>query len=227
MAARKFTLYDFFVDLVPGAVALLILFSLLPARYNIINTASQAGFLSGAIFLITSYVLGHLTQAVASPIDRRFTSREPWFAKDAGLPYPFEHQLEQADEEEGTTVRKEVKEGLGDFFDTELSGNELFFATQSYLWNNDIGRMRRFQILYTLFRGLYLLFFAAGILHLIIIVAVKTRVYQSIWSLWELGVLGFILVGLSGIAYRRRVRFHKEMAMAMIFDFYTNVLREE
>lgn len=227
MAAQRFTLYDFLVDAVPGAIALLILITLLPARYNVFNAVSQAGLLSGAIFLILSYVLGHLTQAIASPIDEWFIQKEPRLAKEAGLPRPFEYQLDQAKQDGGTTVRKEVESNLGEFFDPDLTAYDLFFTTQSYLWNNDIGRMRRFQRLYTFFRGLYPLLFIGGLLHWAALILSLGDYYRSIWSASELGFIGLFLIMLAGIAYWRRVRFHKEMAKAMIYDFYTNVLQRK
>ncbi|MGQ3331247.1 hypothetical protein [Halorubrum sp. FL23] len=187
---------------------------------------SDAGVLQGAIILIISYVLGHLTQAVASPIDEWFIRREPFYAENAGLPYPFEHKLNQVDTDGGSVTHK-VKTGLDEFFDPGLSGYELFFATQSYLWNNDIGRMRRFQTLYTLFRSLYFLLVVGGVLHWVGLIASVCGVYQSTWSPIELGILGGILLILAGIMYRRRVRFHKEMAKMMIFDFYANVLSQD
>lgn len=227
MASGRFTLYDFFVDIVPGAVSLLILFSLLPFDYDVTSTISEAGLLQGVVFLIISYVLGHFIQATASPLDERFTKWEPWLAKEAGLPYPFEHQLEREDDTNGTSVVKEVEEELENFFDSGLSGKELFFATQSYLWNNDIGRMRRFQRLYTFFRGLYPLLLMGGLLHWAALLLSPNRYYRSIWSVPELGIIGFLLVLLAGIAYRRRVKSHEDMAKAMIYDFYSNVLHHK
>lgn len=227
MTANRFSLYDFFVDIVPGAVALLIFFSLLPAQYDVLSMMSSTSLLSGAAFLIVSYVLGHLVQAVASPVDRWFTAWEPWVAESAGLPYPFEHRLNNPGSTNATTVTKAVKDELEAFFDKDLSGYELFFATQSYLWHNDIGRMKRFQRVYTLFRGIYVLLFTGGILHLIGLAIAMVGFYQSIWTPVELGTLGVSLLVLAGITYWRRVRFHKEMAKAMIFDFYANVLSQD
>lgn len=188
---------------------------------------SSTSLLSGAAFLIVSYVLGHLVQAVASPVDRWFTAWEPRVAGSAGLPYPFEHRLNHPSSTNAATVTKAVKDELEAFFDEDLSGYELFFATQSYLWHNDIGRMKRFQRLYTLFRGIYVLLFTGGILHLIGLAIAMVGFYQSIWTPVELGTLGASLLVLAGITYWRRVRFHKEMAKAMIFDFYANVLSQD
>lgn len=227
MTANRFSLYDFFVDIVPGAVALLIFFSLLPAQYDVLRVMSNTSLLSGAAFLIVSYVLGHLVQAVASPIDRRFTAREFRIAGKAGLPYPFEHRLNNPSSTNAPEVTETVDEELENFFDSGLTGYEKFFSTQSYLWNNDIGRMRRFQRLYTLFRGIYVLLFTGGILHLIGLVLSITDIYQTIWTLTELAIIGVSLVVLAGITYWRRVRFHKWMAKAMVFDFYANVLSQE
>lgn len=227
MAASRFTLYDFFVDIVPGAVALLIFFSLLPSQYDVLSIVSNTSLLSGAVFLIVSYVLGHLVQAVASPVDRRFTAWEPWIAESAGLPYPFEHRLNNPRSTSAPTVTKAVKDELDDFFDPGLSGYELFFATQSYLWHKEIGRMKRFQRLYTHFRGIYVILCIGGVFHLIGLVLSIANVYQGIWTRSELGILGVSLVVLGGIIYWRRVRFHKEMAKAMIFDFYANVLSQD
>lgn len=227
MTANRFSLYDFFVDIVPGAVALLIFFSLLPAQYDVLSVMSNTSLLSGTAFLIVSYVLGHMVQAVASPVDRWFTVREPWIAKSAGLPHPFEHRLNNLDSTNAPEVTKIVDEKLDDFFDSSLSEYELFFATQSYLWHNETGRMKRFQRLYTLFRGIYVLLFIGGILYLIGLTLSILDIYQSIWTPTELGVFGVSLLVLAGITYWRRVGFHKEMAKAMIFDLYANIFSGE
>lgn len=224
MTANRFSLYDFFVDIVPGAVGLIIFFSLLPAQYNVLSMISNTSLFSGAAFLIVSYVLGHLFQAVTSPVDRWFTAREPWIAESAGLPYPFEHRLNNPGSTNAPTVTKIVKDGLQDFFDESLSGYELFFATQSHLWHNDIGRIKRFQRLYTLFRGTYILLFAGGVLYVIVLVVTIGNIYHTIWTPRELGIFGGSLIVLALITYWRRVRFHNEMAKTMIFDFYANVI---
>lgn len=226
MTTDRFSLYDFFVDIIPGAIAILLSVSLLSGEYDIVRTVSQASFLSGTTFLILSYVFGHLIQGVVSPVDNWFVKREPWFAKSAGLPHPFEYRLKQADGKD-SSVDSKVNNGLGSFFNKNLSGYEQFFITQSYLWNNNIGRMRRFQRLYTLFRGLYPLFLVGGLLHWLLLVLVEFGGYQSVWSQTDVGIIGFSLVLLAGVTYWRRVRFHKEMAKAMIFDFYANVLSQE
>jgi hypothetical protein len=87
--------------------------------------------------------------------------------------------------------------------------------------------MKRFQRVYTLFRGIYVLLFTGGILHLIGLAVAMVGFYQSIWTPVELGTLGVSLLVLAGITYWRRVRFHKEMSKAMIFDFYANVLSQD
>lgn len=226
MPPRRFPLYDFLVDAVPGVVALLIFFSLLPMSYDVPEVLGGMGLSQGVVLLIVSYVVGQLLQAIASPVDGKVIEADSRFAKPAGLPYPFEYRLNEGADNQDFSLTEEVSDHLETLFDSDLSGYNLFSATQSYLWNHEIGRMRRFQRLYTLFRGLYILFAIGGVLYTATIIAALCNVYTTTWSLLELGVITVLLMTASFLSYRRRVLYHKEMARSMIFDIYANVINE-
>ena len=226
MAPRRFPLYDFLVDAIPGVIALLIFFSLLPMSYDVPGILDGMGLSQGVVLLIVSYVVGQLLQAVASPVDEKVIETDSRLAKPAGLPYPFEYRLDQRANNQDFSVTEEVSDYLETLFNSDLSGYNLFSATQSYLWNHEIGRMRRFQRLYTLFRGLYILFAIGGVLYIVTIVAALCNLYTTTWSLLELGVVTVLLMTASFLAYRRRVLYHKEMARSMIIDIYANMISE-
>lgn len=140
---------------------------------------------------------------------------------------PFESRLEKADDSEWYNVEDLFLDDVGEFFDDGLSNYELFFVVQSYLWNNDIGRLRRFQSLYTFFRSTWVLLLIATLLHALVFILSVVNLYPSIWSSQALVVITFTLVGATIIAYRRRIRFHQEMVKSMIYDFYANVITSE
>lgn len=229
MSTRSFSVYDFVVDIIPGALTLVLIASLLPADYTAIDRITEIGIFEGTLFLLVSYILGHLVQSVASPIDSWWMKREfqLWkIAKENRL-YPFENLLAKAREDDDYVAANQFLNRKGDFFDNDLSGGELFSATQSYLWNHDIGRMRRFQVLYTLFRSLWILFLTGTGLYLIALLAEGKESYQTVWNFSELLIICLLLGVSTVLAYLRRVKFHSEMAKAMVFDFYANVLLEQ
>lgn len=220
MVAQQFSVYDFIVDIIPGGVAIILIISILPESYATFGALPDSGLLQSSIFLVLSYPIGHLVQAVASPVDT-------WLAKRKNRAYPFEDQLTLARRDKAsnkTTVRSIFLDGLRDYFGDEIKDEELFYAVQSYLLNNDIGQMKRFQFLYTFFRSLWVLFFGALIIHLLALIGSMTHLYNSIWKPDELMIISGLLLAASWLSYQRRVKFHKRMTKAMIFDFYTSEL---
>ena len=228
MSADKFSFYDFFVNIVPGTVALLIFISLLPAQYDAMSIVSDVSLLSGSAFLILSYILGHLVQSIASPVDSWWMTKsfQFWIMNKEDRLYPFENLLTKARENDNYVVARRFIECKDDFFEDNLTGGELFLATHSYLWNHNIGRMRRFQVLYTLFRSLWVLFLFGTGFYLVVFLVQWQEWYETVWTYKELLII-IVLLGISTVlAYLRRVKFHKKMAKTMIFDFYANVLSQ-
>ena len=220
MTIQKLTIYDFVVDIVPGAIAILLFISLLPV--DVIDEFNIADITLGSslLVIVLGYFVGHLIQAVASPID-------DWVYLSRRDDYPFEETLKEAKED---SVESRFKNSIDPFFaldaddPAELNGIERFKLTQSYLWNNNIGRAQRFQTLYSFLRSMWVLLVAGALLHLIALVAMFCVGYPILWTPLQSGLIIVILL-LSGIAsYWRRVQYHKEMVDALIFDFYSNVL---
>ncbi|MDL0135672.1 hypothetical protein PNP85_02715 [Halobacterium salinarum] len=223
MNGHNLTVYDFVVDLIPGVLAILIVVSLLPAETIGGLDLAEMTVGSSALIVVLGYFVGHLVQAVASPIDKKvYIWRQDH--------YPFEQALAEARDD---SVEERFDENIERFFSLDSDGSdglndyEVFKLTQSYLWNNDIGRAQRFQVLYTFLRSVWVLSVAGAVLHLLGLVASECTGYQLVWSPLQSTVIIGVLVVAAGIAYLRRVKYHKMMADALIFDFYANVLGQE
>lgn len=164
--AAQFTLWDFLVDVIPGAIAILLVASILPSPYisPIIEQVMPLGF--GGIFLIIvlSYVSGWMIQGASRYVDRPVV-------KLLDFPRPIRTQLDQAradQEHDHHSLRRRYLEGAQVFFDdtnaedyTETKQHfddvTLRNLTQSYLLDNEIGRMHRFHMLYVLC-GIYMFY---------------------------------------------------------------------
>lgn len=221
MTNLNFTLYDFFVDVIPGVTALLLIVPLLP---DTLDLSWLLDMTVGIVLLIVGYIVGHFLQGLASWIDGtvrlKFVSRLGIERNNLTIKYPFEAELARRGKDD--SIRSGFDDGKSSFFDPELSGAELFRTVQSYLWNNDIGRMRRFQTLYTLFRSIWVLFLISSVAYGIATVLTFIKVYDAVLNPIYLGAATFLLVVGAVGSYRRRVTYHREMAKAMIYDFYTH-----
>lgn len=225
MNQQNLSIYDFIVDVIPGSIGILLTISLLPAKYSGQFGFGDLSLGSSILIIVVGYLVGHLIQAVASPIDRcvyfRFNDR-----------YPFEEILREAENRGDWSVEKEFSENIEMFFRTNsddaanLSGYETFQLTQSYLWNHNIGRARRFQILYTFLRSVWVILAFGAIAYITAAVAQIWGFYQLVWTpLQTLLIILGITIG-SIISFSRRVKYHKIMAKSLVFDFYANVLSE-
>jgi len=233
MVHRQFTLYDLIADVTPGAVTIAMFLTILPNGHFILTKLPDVGILGGVTFVIFAYVAGQLLQVISSPIDTRL-------AKRRGYAYPFEDEMssesEGASKEdtegeqqslEEVSVNQKFGSEIHDYFGARFDNTDLFFLTQSRLWDGDIGRMRRFQVLYTFFRSLWVIFALGTILHLIVLITGLCDIYNPIWE--PLGSV-ILIAGLSVSAYlsfKRRRKMHEKMAKTMIVDFYANVLAKE
>lgn len=150
MNGQNLTVYDFVVDLIPGVFSILLALSLLPAESVKGVAVSNLTVGSSVLIVVLGYFVGHLVQAVASPVDNwvYFLRRDE---------YPFERALDEA---QSGSVEALFSENIEAFFvpdKTEFEGlteYEVFKLTQSYLWNNNVGRAQRFQVLYTFLRSM-------------------------------------------------------------------------
>ena len=229
MVQSQFSAYDFIADITPGAVAIGLSLTLLPEGHFILDEAQEVGVAAGLTFVIFAYVVGHLVQAIASPIDT-------YWAKCRGFAYPFEDELSEKDsnslsDEEGSLDQVSVNEKFYSeveaHFSGEFSNTDLFFLTQSRLWNEDIGRMRRFQVLYTFFRSLWVVFAIGTVLHVLILVASRFEYYNPFLGREASIVLIIGLTVSALLSYYRRRKMHKKMAKTMVVDFYANILAKD
>lgn len=221
MNGQSLTVYDFVVDIVPGALAIVLALSLLPAAtVNGINI-SEVTVGSSVLIVVFGYFVGHVIQGVASPIDDAVYNKY----NDS---YPFERALEEASSD---SVEEKFADEIDLFFaseeDDEFRGFERFKLTQSYLWNNNIGRARRFQVLYTFLRSIWVLLIAGALLHILGLIALLCLDYGLLWTPLQSFTISVLLAITGFITYRRRLKYHEEMADALIFDFYANVLTDQ
>lgn len=231
MPTRIFNLYDLLVDIIPGIIAILLIISLLPLDYNTERLLFASGLINVAVILIISYVIGHLIQAISSIIDSRlnrliynfinFLTSDNYHVKYL---YTFEDELNKKSKE--NSVKNYFIDRIDSFFGDDINDKELFSVVQSYLWNNDIGRSRRFQSLYTFFRSLWILFLFGTVSYISVFFLSILDDYNSIWSISEIIIIILILMICCILSYYRRVKFQNIMVKSMIVDFYTNVLSQ-
>lgn len=223
MNGYNLSVYDFLVDLVPGVITILLAVSLLPTESIEGVDIAEVTVGSSVLIVVLGYVVGQLVQAVASLIDKQvyFLRREE---------YPFEQVLEEAPSD---SVEEQFAESIEAFFvpdeaeTNDLEGYEAFKLTQSYLWNHNIGRGQRFQVLYTFLRSMWVILIAGAGLHFLGLLAVESGEYQLVWTSLQSTVI-IVVLGVSGIiAYLRRLKYQNMMVDALIFDFYANVLTQE
>jgi hypothetical protein len=221
MNGQNLTVYDFVVDIVPGALAIVLTLSLLPAEAVNKVDVSQVTVGSSVLIVVFGYFVGHMIQAFASPIDNAV------YMNHKGA-YPFERALSGA---KNGSVKKKFADNIDSFFTSEEGGElrdfEKFKLTQSYLWNNNIGRAQRFQVLYTFLRSMWVLLIGAALLHTLGLIAHLYLDYGLLWTPLQSFVLIFSLAGIGVIIYFRRVKYHDMMVDALIFDFYANILNDE
>jgi hypothetical protein len=222
MNTQNLTIYDFVVDLIPGLIAILLFTSLLPTRVVDELNITDITLGSSLLVIVIGYFVGHLIQAVASPIDN-------WVYLRWRDDYPFEEALKQAEE---NSVKGRFKDSVDSFFALDadnpdkLNGFERFKLTQSYVWNNNIGRAKRFQILYTFLRSMWVLLVVGALLHLIALIATYRVGYSLLWTPLQSGVIIVVLFLAGCVSLWRRIQYHDEMAEALIFDFHANVLSD-
>lgn len=221
MNGQKLTVYDFVVDIVPGALAIVLVLSLLPAEVVNAIDISQLTVGSSVLIVVLGYFVGHVVQAFASPIDNTVYKTH----KDG---YPFERALKEAS---NGSVKKKFADNIDSFFASEESDEfeevETFKLTQSYLWNNNIGRAQRFQVLYTFLRSMWVLLVGGALLHTLGLITLLCLDYEMMWTPLQSLVIIASLAGIGVITYLRRVKYHEMMVDALIFDFYANVLTEQ
>ena len=223
MNGYNLTLYDFVVDIIPGVFAILLGLSLLPAGSIAAINIAEVTVGTSVLIVVLGYFVGHLVQAVASRVDRciYFLRRDE---------YPFEQAIAEA---KSDSVEDKFSDMIDSFFgegngeNDELSGYERFKLTQSYLWNNNIGRSQRFQILYTFLRSMWVLLVLGAILHLLGLIALLWLDYSLVWTPVQSGMIIVVLTVFGILAYLRRLKYHNMMIDALIYDFYANILTQQ
>lgn len=217
----NFNIFDFFVGVISGLLAIGVLYSLFP-----VYVQSQIPNVDGLVLLlgvlILSYVIGRLVQASARWIE---------WVLHGGQRKPFEAELEDAN---GNQIYSLFLERATEFFDFELRGDEekrdkdlegLFMMTRAYLTNNGISpRVERFHASYLLFLNLSFIFFVGAGAHLVeLVLAVCGYIMLPVPLVTKVLLVG-LLAAATALSYHQRLRYHDRMVMVMIYDFYADVV---
>lgn len=220
MNGTNLSVYDFIVDIIPGVFAVLLVLSVLPASVVGGLGVTDLTLGSSVLIVVFGYFVGHLVQAVASPVDDWV-----YFRRHDG--YPFERKLAEADDD---SVPDRFKEHVDPFFAVdpgeEFVGGERFKLTQSYLWNHDLGRAQRFQVLYTFLRSMWMLLIVGAVLHIVAAVVAAGTGHELVWTLVQSVVIVVGLVVTGVVSYWRRLHYQEMMVDALIYDLYANVLSQ-
>lgn len=122
MNSQNLTIYDFVVDIVPGALAILLFLSLLPVDVVAGLDIGDITVGSSILVIVLGYFIGHLIQAVASPIDNwvYFLRRDE---------YPFEKTLQEASSD---SVEERFSDNVDAFFELETKEPDNLTGIERY-----------------------------------------------------------------------------------------------
>jgi hypothetical protein len=228
-SASNFSFWDFIINIIPGTLALLMIASLLPARYisTRIGWIMDAGILVLFLLLIVGYVGGWVVHEVARLVDG--------FINDTfDITNPVKEKLDEAradQKDDRDSIERRYLEGAQLYFyyddvgeysniQTLLDDFELFGLTIEYLISNNIGRTYRFYVLFTLMRNLYVLFGIGLLGHLLVLLLTVTNIYNPIWSSYELAFVVGGLIVVIWVTHGLRRFFQENMVEWMVADFY-------
>lgn len=232
MRYAQITFWDFIVDVVPGATAILLGTTLLSdCSINRLLPHLSVGLAGSLAGLIVSYVVGTVIQDVARRVDARLNS-------NYSVKRQFKARMDEASDDDHRTIRRRFFHGALLFFDdTDAESYEdiddridvyqLFDMVQSYLLDGNVGRLYRFMLLMHFFRSLYVifLFFAAG--HLLVSLGGLFGMYSPVLGWTGSLIMAVPLAGTAVLCYQERNFFQGEMIDSMISDFYSTVLSRD
>lgn len=235
--AANFTFWDFLVDVIPGILGLLLAGSVLPRSYMLdqFTTVPKPGVVGLFVLIVVGYVVGWVVQSCS----RRFDNRIMAFLGHDGRMTEYYNEAEQAHEDDEWSFRRRYVETAQAFFDHDdadgydditesFDPNTLKHLTQSYVLDNDIGRMYRFKVLHIFMRSLYFLFALGAVAHLFLAIlqyGLGWGYVPALGTLESLGLSSFLLVG-CWETYGMRKYLERSMLKSMMTDFYTSELIE-
>lgn len=214
MNRSSFTFYDLLVDIVPGTLFIALAIIAITPTWGSLSPVLNAPLLGGLVLLTIAYATGHFLQAGASMFDKAVIAA-------SGMERSFQNRIETARKGCGSVQETKVLEILDQKTGEELPPDSVFGIVQSHLWSQNIGRLRRFQILYTFFRSLYFLLVLTSVLWLVAGLRANSGYGHALSVKYLIGgSVGQAL--LSYVAWKRRVKFENVMSNTMITDFYTH-----
>lgn len=240
---RKFNIYDLLVALIPGSIALFVIYLNLPTSVTIPLPSNSV--IVGLIFLSSAYFVGVFVQAFSYLRISRLKMFQEEMQKARNdeqenevydkvwgglldkfdLPSDFDTPVEGEDKDAGvlTRIKKQIK-GKGKKYDEEQTA---FWVVQNYLIEHNIGRVKRFDVLYSTYRSLFalsvisMLIFGLGALsnHLGLFSSKLDLITSSVFT---------VIFGLSGYIFRSRMKkFDHAHDREIIYTFYTNVMETD
>lgn len=234
MNYSQFSIWDVFVNIIPGATVLFLFMSLLPSEYLLRIVAVSAAFgIGGAFFaVVLSFVVGWVFQSFARVVDgvivRHLSSHGNLWSDEV------EGCVDDSDE---LSFNEQYVRGARLFFadesaekyeelNNELDEKLLKHLTYSYLYDNDVGRSHRFYILMVLSRSLYTMFGITAIGQVLGQVGACLGVYTPTLGVYEATTFSIVLALGTVLMFDTRKYMEKSRIKTMISDFYVSELAE-
>jgi hypothetical protein len=189
----KFRLWDFLANVIPGAIFLVFVSLLLPSSLFSSLIVFADGVLGFFLFLVISYVLGLNFQWLSRILNKnlRGTCLE---SEDYFRDYLKSGILSESEDD---TRQKFFLEAQKYFWDEEFVSEdlqeddgwyyELRSLTEAHLYDNDIGKSKKFHMLYVMMRSLSLVFLSIAILNLLYILLAGLSILD-----WRSGFILFL-----------------------------------
>lgn len=238
---RNFNIYDLLVALIPGSIALFVIYLNLPTSMSIPLPSNSV--ILGLIFLSFAYFVGVFIQAVSYLRITRLKMFQEEMQKARNgdqdnevynkvwegllekfnLPSKFDSPTEE-DEDENTEFLTKIKRfvaGKGRTYDEEQT---TFWVLQNYLIENNIGRVKRFDVLYSTYRSLFALSMTSMLIFAVGALSNHFGVFSIKLNLITSSVLG-LMFGISAYIFHSRMnRFDYAHDREVIYSFYSNVM---
>ena len=234
----EFDIFDFFSYIVPGVIAILLLYPITPKRI-----LSEVMAINGTVLLLIlvlgGYIGGHIAHRLSDWL-------EDW---KRIFVFSYEHEFDKianSDKKDPVQTKffEKAPECLGiplpDDCDPERTKRltALYHTAKAYLMTHDnvgSGRVEKFSTLHELFHSLISIFSVYGIVYLVwsviptvtpvivdlSIISIEYRLHRSGVGY---AVVGVGLLWLARTSYHISVTYRKNQAKTLITEFYTGVL---
>lgn len=228
----RFTFWDFLVDVIPGFVALFLVGTVLPRPYLLrqLRGIPNLSIVGVFTFLVGGYVIGWIVQSLSRQVDTRIME---WVGHTK-LMKKYREESDDARDADEWCFERRFFEGAQVFFDhngaddydritNTFDARTLQNLTQSYVRDNEIGRMYRFKVLYKFNRSLYFLFGLGAVIHALLgllQIVPNVEYVPALGTVESIGLGVFLLLG-CWETYGMRKYLETSMVKSMMGDFYT------